>query len=397
MNILIVTPSFPSLKDHAYLGKFVLIEALAYSRNNASVRVVMPHYPGAEKRECIDKNIEVFRIQYFWPQRFQQFRKPEVPVYDQKSFWAFFQLPFFLIFFFIGVMKHSRWTDVVHCQWTLSALFALPAKYLFGKKIVLTARGSDIRLAPRWINRFIHRKVDAAIDCFGPQKWNDIYKSLFKAKYIRLPLILDSRPPTGVPADLPGEVKTPDDLFTIFFIGRFNMTNDTLYGHPTTTLILAARQLKQRNKRFHIIYIGGGDRRIQQELERMVSHNDVSDCVTFLGPKTNVNDYLPFCDLGTGGVAFSAVSQECAFFQVPQLLTFDNDNVDTPWRDKDNALFFEANNVESLLHAILYAMEDLDRLKQIGECGHKMMSKYSVDIEKGGAQYLAAFKQLLLK
>ena len=397
MNILIVTPSFPSQKNNTYLGKFVLTEALAYSGNKASVRVIMPHYPGSDRKELIGKNIEVIRIRYFWPERFQKLRNPEVPVYDQKTLLAIIQVPFFLFFFSLGVLKQGRWADIIHCQWTLSALFALPAKYLFKKKIVLTARGSDIRLVAGWINQLIHSMVDVAIDCFGPQKWNDAYKRRFRAKYIKLPLILDSRPPGGVPADLLNVLNDPDNIFIIFFIGRLNITNYTLYGHPTATLIYTANRLKRLKKKFHVFYIGGGDRQIQQELEHLVFKNDVADCVSFLGPKANVNDYLPFCDLGSGGVAFSAVSQEYAFFQIPQLLTFNNDNVDTPWRDKDNALFFEAENVGNLLEAILYAMKDLERLKQIGICGHKMMSKYVMDIEKGGAEYLAVYKKLLLK
>jgi hypothetical protein len=190
VNILITSFSFPSYKNKTYDGKFVFSEAIAYVSNGANVRVVTPHYPGALKREQINENITVHRFQYFIPTSLEVLKKPGRPIYNQKSLLAVLEIPLLCFFFALNILRHAAWANIIHAQWTVTAFLSLPAKWILRKKIVLTARGSDLRLVPKWVNRIIHSKVDAAIDCFGPQPWNDENKKSFPASYVKLPLIV---------------------------------------------------------------------------------------------------------------------------------------------------------------------------------------------------------------
>ena len=63
MNILVISFSFPSYKDKIFDGKFVFSEAIAYSENGANVKVVTPHYYGADKIEKNKERITIFRFQ----------------------------------------------------------------------------------------------------------------------------------------------------------------------------------------------------------------------------------------------------------------------------------------------------------------------------------------------
>ena len=136
MNILITSFSFPNFKDGIYDGKFVFSEAWAYVENGAYVRVLTPHYDNADKVENMHDRMVVERFQYFIPKSLQVLKKPGFPVYNQRSFLAIIQIPFLCLFFVLNILKYARWAHIIHAQWTLSALLALPAKWILGSKIV---------------------------------------------------------------------------------------------------------------------------------------------------------------------------------------------------------------------------------------------------------------------
>ena len=57
LNILIVSTSFPCKKLDTIGGKFVLLEARAYARNGANVKVLTPSFYGAPKYEELEENL----------------------------------------------------------------------------------------------------------------------------------------------------------------------------------------------------------------------------------------------------------------------------------------------------------------------------------------------------
>jgi len=399
MNLLIATTSFPDKNNDDIAGRFVLSEAMAYALNGINVTVLTPHQPGALPREVIRPQVEVVRFRYFLPARIQCLKTPNKPMYGQRSLLTAVQLPFFLVIFFLQLIKYGLKADIIHCQWTATALLALPCKWLFKKKIVMTVRGSDIRLLPRFLNLFIHAQVDAVIDCYGDSINNNRNKRNFPAHYIKLPLIVEL--PVSTLPEMPGDMRAPiavePEIFKVVYLGRFDRVKIEA-GLPILELIDAADIIsREHDYRFHIFYIGGGDAAIMADMQQRVDALDLNHCITFLGPKNKVNDYLTFCDLGVGGIAFNAVSQEFACLKKPQLMFAGNHNLETPWKDKVNNLFFRARDVRGLADAMVYAMEDRKRLAKVGTEAHRMMRGYVKDLQDGGADYREAFFKIVNK
>lgn len=399
MNILITTTSFPDQSNNDIGGKFVLNEAKAYTANGSSVKVLTPHQPEAKKKELIQERLEVIRFRYFFPENLQCLKTPNKPMYGQKTILSFLQIPFFLLVFIIQIIKYHQWADLIHCQWTITALLAIPCKLLFKKKIIMTVRGSDIRLLPKWLNKFIHKNVDAVIDCYGDQIWNIENKQNFSANYIKLPLIVDHDSSVSVemPMDMRSALRKNDEVFIIIYLGRFDKVKID-DGLPIFNLIEAAKKIKEDyNAKFHVFYIGDGNKSINLKMRKLVTDNQLDNYITFLGPKNNVNDYISFCDLGIGGIAFNAVSQEFSSFKKAQLLFEGPLNQNTPWENKINTLFVKVEDVEDLAKVIVYAIMNRSHLKKIGDCAYRMMTKYIKGLNTGGAAYLKAFSKVINK
>ncbi|MCP3876700.1 MAG: glycosyltransferase family 4 protein [Desulfobacteraceae bacterium] len=395
MNILITSSSFPSYKNNVYDGKFVLSEAISYAKNGASVRIITPHFSGAHKFEKIHEKITVFRFQYFVPKSLQVLKKPGIPVYNQRSFLSIIQIPFLCLFFVLSILKHAAWADIIHAQWTLTAFLALPSKWFLGNKIVLTARGSDIRLLPKWLNRFIHAKVDAAIDCYGPQPWNLQNKKDFPARYIELPLIIHTNDSGEFPEDMRGIVSRKQDPFIVLFVGRFDYLKLNYFKLPFITLIYASKILALRNMNFHVFYIGDGDSRVRREILQSIVENDLKNHVTLLGAKTNVLNYMQFCCLGVGGIAFNTVSQEFTISGKTQIMVKAKDNVNTPWRHGYNCLFVKPNDPMDLADKLAWAINHRDEVAKMGKKSKGEMKKYIVDSQLGGMLYLREFAKVI--
>jgi glycosyltransferase involved in cell wall biosynthesis len=397
MNILIASFSFPSIKHNIHDGRFVFSEAMGYAENGAKVKVITPHYPGEDKREQINENISILRFQYFFPKSLQVLKKPGVPIYDQRSFLALMQIPLLCIFFVLSILRHARWADIIHAQWTVTAFLCLPAKWIYGKKLVLTARGSDLRLLPKWLNRFIHSKIDRAIDCFGPQPWNDEYKKNFPAFYVKLPLIVHNETSGAIPEDMKMILNKKPEAFIILYIGRFDKIKIDKNRLPLIDLIPASKSLKAQGMKFHVFYIGDGDELLRKRMEWLIDEYEMHDTVTLLGVKTNVPDYVKFCHMGVGGIAFNGVSHEFTINSKAQVLVEGEDNIDTPWCHGINAIFIKPGNQTDLEEKLGWAMMHRDQVGAIGRNAKDEMSKYIVDSKLGGMLYLREFRNLIQK
>lgn len=395
MNILINTFSFPSIQGNVHDGRFVFSEAMGYAENGARIKVITPHYPGAEQTEKINKNITILRFPYFFPKSLQVLKKPGIPIYNQKSFLALIQIPLLCFFFALNIFKNASWADIIHAQWTVTAFLSLPAKWILGKKIVLTARGSDLRLVPSWLNRYIHSTVDAAIDCFGPQPWNDQYKSRFPAHYIKLPHMVHNDPSGIMPEDMKKILHDESYIFVVLYVGRFDYIKLDYNKLPLVDLIYASNILKTRNMKFHVYYIGGGNEIIKKRMLSLIDEYGLHDYVKLFGVKTNVPDYVQFCHLGVGGVAFNAVSHEFTVNEKPQILVKGLDNENTPWRHCINAIFVKPDDQEDLAEKLMWAMNHPDELKKIGKKAKEDMAEYIIDSKSGGRLYLRAFSDLI--
>jgi glycosyltransferase involved in cell wall biosynthesis len=395
LNILVPTFSFPDPSIGSYDGRFVLSEAVGYALNGAAVLVVTPHYPGAARDEIAAAGVRVRRFRYFLPEGLQRLRVPGKPLYRVGSLLAALQAPFLLAALLVTIVRFARWADVIHAQWTPTGLLALPAKWLFGTKLVVTARGSDLRLLPRWANRFLHRRVDAAIDCFGPQPWNQAYKRLFPARYLTLPLLVDTGGDRahGAP-ELEAAARAPDRPLILLYLGRFDRIKTAQNRLPLFELVEAAAILKAAGCPCRVFYLGSGEREIEERLRRVIAARDLADRVALLGGRCDVVPYVRACHLGVGGIALNGAAQDFAANARPQLLVDTPENAGTPWRDGVNALFVEPEDPAALAERIQWASARREELAQIGMRARDGLSRYITSAERGGRLYLDAFSAL---
>ena len=248
MKIIVASTSFPCAKipNLSISGKFILEECRAYESAGASVEVVTPDIPSCPKQELFENNILVHRFSYFFPRTLQKIKKPDgSAVYDNINLMFIFQLPLFFVNFALSlycIAKKNKKADIIHCNWSITALCALPAKYFLKIPIVLTTRGSDLRLIPRWLNKFIFKHVDGIIDCFGPD-YNKIFDKL-PGKYIKLPVIVSEPEVTIDNEDLIQSI--PKDKFTIVMLSRFDKTKQEKFGMAFFSLLDALVKLSPK-------------------------------------------------------------------------------------------------------------------------------------------------------
>lgn len=395
MKILVATFSFPDPAIASYDGRFVLSETIGYAQNGASVVVVTPHYPGAQRDEVFEHGVRVHRFRYFLPERLQRLKVPGQPIYRAGSVVALAQIPLLLMAMAVAILRQARWADLIHAQWTVAGLLALPAKWLFGTRVVITARGSDLRLLPGWLNRWLHRRVDAAIDCFGPQPWNLAYKQAYPARFLTLPLIADPGPPGALAPELAGARTDPDEPLIVLYIGRFDRIKLEQNRLPLLVLIEAAGLLAARGTPVRVFYLGDGEPTIEQRMRDAIARFGVEDRVILLGPRSQVAPYVRACHLGVGGIALNGVVHDFTVNAKPQVLMDTPDNAETPWRDGINALFVPPDDPLAMADRLDWAAVHREDIRLVGQIAKETLKDLVTDTREGGRRYLQAFEGVL--
>lgn len=145
MRICMLTSIFPRSKGDVR-GIFIYNNAVALAEAGLEVHVVAPSTEGAADYEILN-GVEVHRFRYWFPKKNQKVAYGDgIPGNLKKSILAKIQLPFFLISYLLKSLQVARHCDVIHAQWIQSAYPGLLARSMFGIPVVLSIRGTDIRM-----------------------------------------------------------------------------------------------------------------------------------------------------------------------------------------------------------------------------------------------------------
>lgn len=389
MKIIVATTSFPTRHSEALSvgGKFILHECRAYQKAGAEVRVIAPEIPGYPRQERFGESVTLHRFPYFFPRRWQRLRNPDgSALYDQSKAVIALQLPFLFIAFTLALLRYGRQADIVHCNWSFTALAALPLRCLFKVPVVLTTRGSDLRLVPKFFNRFICKRIDGAIDCFGP----DYRKMLEEVTNNTLTLPLITPEPKAI-RDIRADLAAKDE-FLVVLVGRFDRTKLELYGMPFFSLIEAIARLAP-TRRIRCVHVGDGP--LRPAMEARAKALEVDGLVKFVGYQENIYPYVQAADLVAGGVGLNAVSQETAMLGRVQLMPKIRNWYEGIWTDRRNVLLYDPDDDASLLQALKFAIDNPSAIQCIADAVSATREQYIQSVDKGGEIYLGVFRQIV--
>ena len=223
LNLLVITTGFPRFTGDLF-GAFIYEQVKALSDHGVNVRVVAPHEAGLCRVEKMGK-ISILRFLYVWPEKWQHVAYGGgIPTNIGRSWLTRIQLPLFILSFFRGVFKQRHGVQVVHCHWTVSGLIA---SWVFGKKvsIVLSVRGSDVKLFNNSIARLFNRYIISRMDRVLAVS-DDLADSLNKIGIEKRKIEIV---PNGVSARFkPGDrilcrrkQDLPEEAFIVLFVGLF--------------------------------------------------------------------------------------------------------------------------------------------------------------------------------
>jgi glycosyltransferase involved in cell wall biosynthesis len=391
---LILTPGFPTLKDKNkadgnnsfYGGSFVKTEAMAYCSAGARVTVLTPHVPGLPLKEKVSNGFDIVRFRYFLPTRWQKVRIPKLSLYTTKYlYFRIFQFPLFVLFFFCAIFKYIKKVDIIHTNWTPTALLALPYKFLFDVPIVLTYRGSDLRMLPETINRFIIRHVNGAMGLGGGVHIAKYWRKAFPKQHLRLPLLTK----TPDEKEIKSIKRTKTEKTQILFLGRLVVKG---VRKGADVIIPATNILRNRYTSFTVNILGDGPDRAL--LEKQYQSLGVEAFIQFHGYRKDAFPFILNSDAVIGGVGLNAVCQECALCKALLILPDVPEVNGGIWRDKENAILYELHNPESMAEAMAYVIEHPERRKEIALNGYDTIRKYAVNYKEGGKLYIRAFQDI---
>ncbi|GJL80161.1 MAG: glycosyl transferase family 1 [Nitrospinaceae bacterium] len=279
LKITLLTTSFPR---HAgdFAGNFVYQYARQLTRIGFKVNVIAPQdSQGAPPDEWCE--VEVDRFQYSFPQSFQTlaYGAGMVSRIKQNPFRTLL-IPFFLVFFFLSVLRASRNSDLLQAYWLPAGIVALAVKCFKKMPVALTLWGSDFLLLRipglAFLLKVLIRSADAVI-CES-----DHFKNLLLK--LGIPDHIISVLPNGIDLEnfQPGDgnsarrqLDLPENKTIILNIGGMSPVKGQRY------LIEAIPEIIKREANIQFIFVGDGETR--HELETLVNAKTLSPYVLFTG------------------------------------------------------------------------------------------------------------------
>lgn len=114
------------------------------------VDVICPFYPESNSREERWGTVHIHRFHYLPRQLQTLIGNGGIPTNFRKSFFAKIQLPLLFLAMFFKARSYAGGSDIIHCQWSLTALVGVLIKVMYRKPLVLTERGSSLNAAVKY-------------------------------------------------------------------------------------------------------------------------------------------------------------------------------------------------------------------------------------------------------
>jgi len=249
--------------------------------------VLVPHSGGAKYSEEMD-GVRIIRFRYFFPAKLQRLCYEGGILPNLKSSWlARLQLPFFLVFQFLAILKtvSKHKINFIHCNWIIpQGFFAFIMYKMFNIPYLLTALGGDI-FAFRNIPGFRSlKKLILKYSCLCTANSHDLIEHLkllspnTKLQYI----------PVGVDENFFNENKFDPQLRTdleitdlfLLAVGRFAEKKGFKY------LIDAMPAILKEFPKTKLVLVGYGPK--EAEFKSKTKKLGLENCIIFAGGKSRL-------------------------------------------------------------------------------------------------------------
>jgi glycosyltransferase involved in cell wall biosynthesis len=322
----------------------------ALVQEGVEVSVVAPGSPDAAGHELMD-GVEIHRFTYLWPRRWQKLTYGwGIPENLRANRLLYLAIPFFLFFFLVEAIRRCRCADVIHAHWIPSGWIGLIAGRLFGRPVVLTIHGSDARLLPAAVSRWVLRNV-AEVNVVSVEM-QEIVRSLGRDGVL-IPVLIDEElfnpeaDPTPVlqAFDLDGPVVT--------FVARLNEFRNPLGLVRAMPFVLA----ESPETRFLII----GDGPQYGEVIHLAERLGVRERLTMTGAREDVYRFLGassvFVALSPIDNVWTCAIAEAMLVGVPSILS-DAGFTGSFFTHGQNCYLVPVDDDQALASAILTLLND---------------------------------------
>ncbi len=159
MRVCMLTTSYPRWPgDMAGLFVAELVLHLA-KEQKIEVTVLAPADVGVSLHERKDK-VEIHRVRYFWPWRFQRLAYGHgMPCNIKSNRVARLNIPFFLLAFAWKLCVYAYRADIIHAHWGGLGAVAVATRFIHRLPVVIMVRGTDLSTK----NKLIRRVTEWAI------------------------------------------------------------------------------------------------------------------------------------------------------------------------------------------------------------------------------------------
>src|SRR3989338_2328096 len=368
MKICILCTSYPRSKSD-YWVPFMhsLARELAMTED---VTVVTSGSPNAKAFEVRD-NVRIRRFNYFFPRKLQRLTYTGGM---RESFGnellAKFQAPFFMAAFLLKSLRAAKNCDVINAHWAPAGLVALPLRFFYKKPIVLTEHGGSMRGLPRWLNKFIFKRMDAITSAH-----NDVIgyiKDMGLDNVFEIRNLLDEAKFLGKhdTNQIKKELKIKGEKI-VTFIGRFEELKDPLTFARCVTY--AAKKIK------NIKFIMIGDGHLKNDIENEIKKLGIEKFVMLPGSTSDVDKFYAVSDIFVACSAtencFSTTILEAMLSKVPCIITKAGMTEKYFVHCRDTYLV-DKKNPKLLGESIVELLNDKNLRQKLSKNGLEFLDKY---------------------
>jgi len=361
-------------------------------RAGCRVTVLLPQDRETPASEIMD-GIQVKRFTYWWPQRLHAVAYGlGIPENLEASGLARLQFPFFLLAFLARGLALARKADLIHVITTSPAPVGILARLLWRKPFVMTVIGSDVRLGPRWFNRFILRFPHRVISCTREQDL--ILAGLGRRKGVcDIKHLIDfSRFKTSpaVRTKMREELGLKPGDFVVTFVGRLYDFKDPL------TFIKAAALVRDYSDQARFVLVGYGEQ--YAEAVRLAEELKLEKTLILTGRRDDVHRILAaadlFCTLSPVENCFAATILEAMTARVPVILTGVGFTAQA-FPHLKYAYLVPPRDPESLARAIIKIMDDAGLRRRLAQAGPVCLQDLGFNRRSVVDDTLALYRQLI--